>query len=108
MQEYVSDREGGTKLRTCVLEPGRKACAIRDLNGKQYGQFGPRAHLNPKSEEGKAHMSNPECGWLNSCTRSFGWGVPISGQSHVVGGSAEYRADGSPSVRAPDGNIVTD
>eukprot|EP00973_Karenia_brevis_P017542 2405916-Karenia_brevis.AAC.1 len=75
------------------------------------GQFGQRVHLDPRSEEGKAHLSNPEDGWLNSCTSNLGWGVPITGKGwgrprHVF--SAEYDSRGQPSSRAADGNIVAD
>eukprot|EP00973_Karenia_brevis_P064284 8932069-Karenia_brevis.AAC.1 len=68
MQQYVSDGEGGTKLRACCLEPSRREFAGRDLHAQPHSQFGPRVHVDPKSQ-------------------GVGWGVPRSsvGGQHTIG-----------------------
>eukprot|EP00973_Karenia_brevis_P038049 5245790-Karenia_brevis.AAC.1 len=80
MQECVSDRNGGHKLRSCVLETSLREFAIRDTMQVHNGEFGQRVHLDPNSNDGKALMSNPEDGWLNSCHSNQDWGVPVSGK----------------------------
>eukprot|EP00973_Karenia_brevis_P049105 6811408-Karenia_brevis.AAC.1 len=60
MQQYVSDGQGGTKLRVCVWEASRREFAVRDMHAQPHSQSGPRVHIDPKSEGGKAYMHDPD------------------------------------------------
>eukprot|EP00973_Karenia_brevis_P074565 10362372-Karenia_brevis.AAC.1 len=75
------------------------------MHAKAHSQFGPRVHLDPKSDGGKAHMHDRSGGWCSSCDEQVGWGVPLSLSRSS---SVDFKSDGSPSERALDGNIVTD
>eukprot|EP00973_Karenia_brevis_P009619 1297324-Karenia_brevis.AAC.1 len=47
--------------RNC--EPSTREFHIQEIEGRQYGHFTARCHLEPKSEEGRAFMRDEEGGW---------------------------------------------
>eukprot|EP00973_Karenia_brevis_P017515 2403227-Karenia_brevis.AAC.2 len=92
MQQYVRDKEGSSKLRSCCSEPSRREFAVRDLHAQPHSQFGPRVHVDPNSEGCKAYMHDAQGGWFSSCDAQVGWEFQVQ----LLGGQQSIGQMGVP------------